>query len=104
MSTGASTRSVMRRTASKPSAIRNPLASACCVAAWMTGPSMTGSEYGSPSSSTSTPFSTIATAASTLSSKVGESDGQVPDEGAGCLVVAPRDDRPDRPHSAASWS
>ena len=33
-----------------------------------------------------------------------ESDRQVPDEGAGCLSVAPRDDRSDGSHFAASWS
>lgn len=40
-------------------AIFSPLSMAICDAAWMTGPSMTGSEYGSPISTAFTPCSTM---------------------------------------------
>ncbi len=46
------------------SATRVPLVSARCTASAMTGPSISGSEYGRPSSMTSAPASAMARAAS----------------------------------------
>ena len=45
-STATSVAAVMPATTSKTLSTRKPLAMASVVAAWMTGPSMTGSEYG----------------------------------------------------------
>jgi hypothetical protein len=47
------------------SPIRVPPASAASTARWMVGPSMTGSLYGTPSSTTSTPASIIVRTAAT---------------------------------------
>jgi|GEM_PF-2293610 len=74
--TAASVREVMPRTISNTSATRKPLASACTVAAWMTSPSITGSEYGMPISMMSTPFSASATAASMLVGTSGKPAGK----------------------------
>ncbi len=52
-------------TARSTSAWRVPACSEAWWAAWMTGPSMSGSEYGMPTSTASTPASTMATIAST---------------------------------------
>jgi hypothetical protein len=74
--TGAAVRAVISRTAVKTSRTRKPSARARCVAAWITGPSMTGSEYGRPSSMTSTPFSARTTAASMLVCRSGKPTGR----------------------------
>ena len=55
-------------TARSTSACRVPASSDAWWAAWMTGPSISGSLYGMPISTTSTPASTIATSASTEAS------------------------------------
>ena len=63
-STATSVAAVMPATTSKTLSTRNPLAMASVVAAWMTGPSMTGSEYGMPISIRSAPFFAMAMPAS----------------------------------------
>ena len=75
-STGTFTWAVIAATASIPWRNRKPLARACWVAACMTGPSITGSVYGRPSSMTSTPLPARATAASMLSVSVGNPTGR----------------------------
>ena len=60
------------------SATRTPPASAASAARWMVGPSMTGSEYGSPTSTTSTPDSTMARIAAMPPSTVGNPAGRYP--------------------------
>ncbi|KLN34765.1 hypothetical protein FB00_10595 [Cellulosimicrobium funkei] len=69
-------RSVTAATTRNTSATRTPASSAVWAAAWMTGPSITGSVYGMPSSSTSTPDSTSASAASIDRSTVGNPTGR----------------------------
>jgi hypothetical protein len=75
-STGASTRERTPSTAANTSRTRKPADRAACVAFWIASPSITGSEYGSPSSSASTPFSTSATAASMLVARSGKPTGR----------------------------
>ena len=53
-----------------------PPASARCVASWMTGPSISGSEYGRPISITSAPACAIATAASAAPATDGNPAGR----------------------------
>src|SRR2546421_11214743 len=60
------------------SRVRTPPASAISLARWMTGPSMTGSEYGNSTSTTSTPDSTIARIAAMLPGTVGNPAGMQP--------------------------
>src|SRR6266511_371559 len=60
------------------SRVRTPPASAMSLAFWMTGPSMTGSEYGSSTSITSQPASAIATIEAMLASTVGNPAGMQP--------------------------
>jgi hypothetical protein len=74
-STGAPVRAICS-TAAKTSRTREPPARACSTARWMTGPSMTGSEYGTPSSTMSTPASTIAVAAAIEPATSGKPSGR----------------------------
>src|SRR4051794_20251501 len=60
------------------SRVRTPPASAMSLARWITGPSITGSEYGSSTSMTSQPASAIATIAAMLASAVGNPAGMHP--------------------------
>ncbi len=55
---------------------RTPPVSARCTASWMTGPSISGSEYGRPISTTSAPERAIASAASIAVSTVGKPAGR----------------------------
>ncbi len=59
-------------TASNTRLMVSPLFRAMEAAAWMTGPSMTGSEYGRPISTASTPYSTIVLKASSETSGFGK--------------------------------
>ncbi|CAH0326879.1 hypothetical protein SRABI128_05622 [Microbacterium sp. Bi128] len=70
-STAASVLLVMPRTTSKTSRTWKPFARASVVAAWMTWPSMTGSEYGMPISMRSAPFSARAMPAAMVSLTLG---------------------------------
>ena len=63
--------SVTSRVTRNRSGMRKPAASASSAAAWMTGPSIIGSEYGRPTSMTSAPASTMALMRSMDSSTVG---------------------------------
>ena len=56
----------------------SPLFRAIWLAAWMTGPSITGSEYGSPISTASTPCSTMVLSASSEMSGFGKPYGRYP--------------------------
>src|SRR3982751_2639785 len=56
----------------------SPAARAMSLAFWMTGPSITGSEYGSSTSMTSQPASCMAIIEAMLSSTVGKPDGMQP--------------------------
>src|SRR4051794_9203049 len=60
------------------SRVRTPPASAMSLAFWITGPSITGSEYGSSTSITSHPASAIATIEAMLPSTVGNPAGMQP--------------------------
>ena len=60
------------------SRVRTPPARAMSLAFWMTGPSITGSEYGSSTSMTSQPASAIAIIEAMLSSTVGNPAGMQP--------------------------
>jgi hypothetical protein len=64
------------RTVSRTSSVVVPLASAISAARWIVGPSISGSLYGSPTSTTSTPAATIAVSASTQPSTVGKPAGR----------------------------
>ena len=57
--TGTPVRATASTVRSTPAGVIPP-ASASSTACWITGPSSTGSEYGRPTSTTSTPASTIA--------------------------------------------
>ena len=58
------------------SATRTPPVSARCTASWMTGPSISGSEYGRPTSTMSAPERAIASAASIPASTEGKASGR----------------------------
>ena len=78
---------------------------------WMVGPSITGSQYGRPTSTTSTPASTIATIASIAAVDGREAGRQVADERGPALGPGGGEDvverlgvtcpRPTRPAAAA---
>ena len=67
----AATASMVRRM----SRVRTPPARAMSLARWITGPSITGSEYGSSTSMTSQPASAIASIEAMLPSTVGKPAG-----------------------------
>ena len=77
-------------------AVRTPAASARSVARWITGPSITGSEYGSPTSTTSTPASTMARIASIAAGHGGEPGRQVADQRGPALGARLLERRPRR--------
>ncbi len=68
------------RTAVKTSETCVPAWSACSAACWTVGPSITGSEYGRPTSTISTPASTIAAIARHDDVNRGVAHGQVADQ------------------------
>ena len=66
----------MASTVRSVSATLVPAASAACTACWMTGPSISGSEYGRPTSMMSAPASAMATAAVIAPSTLGKPAGR----------------------------
>ena len=64
MTTAAAPAAATAATAASTSAIPTPARTAGSTAAWMVGPSIPGSEYGTPTSITSQPPATIARIAS----------------------------------------
>ena len=71
MTTAAPPAALIRSTTVNRSRSRKPARSAVSAAAWITGPSITGSEYGTPTSTRSHPPSIVAVNSSTEPSTVG---------------------------------
>jgi len=63
MTTGTAPAAATASTARSTSGMPTPARTATSTASWITGPSMPGSEYGTPTSTTSAPPSTAATMA-----------------------------------------